>query len=510
MTTIRAREAAETVQARRLAQLAEALGRTMPAGGAGAQMNLASALQALVDPRNHSEVWLALAVLTGLLPTDHEVIEIARESEFDGGEAMAKHVAASPAEHATRTVVIPMPGTVILDVTTTLEVPYMTGIQRVVRETSPRWLARGAVPVVWLPSRRGIRPLTDLEDAALAARQPVDTKSADSDHSVVIVPWRCTYVTAEYFNEIPRADRIRSLARFSGGRSSAVVHDCSPVTLGETRQDWHQDPFVFYLSALAQFDQLAADSAATEAEFRGWRHALSATGIAGPAIEEVMLAAEITQAKDEDVAATRALLLSDRAPLVGVVGSREPRKNHLAVLHAAELVWRRGIDFTLAFLGGRSWHAGAFAEEVARLRSDGRKIDIVGDLSDEQMAAAYQIATFTLFPSISEGFGLPVAESLMLGTPVITTNYGSTAEIARDGGALLVDPRDDHAIADAMERLLTDADLLAELRSQARARAPRTWDHYCDQAWDLLVSPSAPEDGKSPTAEHLAGLSDEG
>ncbi len=80
-----------------------------------------------------------------------------------------------------------------------------------------------------------------------------------------------------------------------------------------------------------------------------------------------------------------------------------------------------------------------------------------------------------------------MAESLALGTPVITSEYGSMAEIAAGGGALTVDPRDDHAIADAMRDLLTDDALLAQLESQARARPSRTWDDYARETWSVLV-----------------------
>jgi glycosyltransferase involved in cell wall biosynthesis len=96
-----------------------------------------------------------------------------------------------------------------------------------------------------------------------------------------------------------------------------------------------------------------------------------------------------------------------------------------------------------------------------------------------------------LFPSLNEGFGLPVAEALASGTPVVTTRHGSTAEIAEGGGALLVDPRDDHDLADAVGRLLEQPDLHAELRRQAAARPQRTWDEYARDLWTVLVASGA-------------------
>jgi glycosyltransferase involved in cell wall biosynthesis len=87
-----------------------------------------------------------------------------------------------------------------------------------------------------------------------------------------------------------------------------------------------------------------------------------------------------------------------------------------------------------------------------------------------------------------------------VGTPVITTDYGSQAEIAADGGCLLVDPRDDDSIADAMRRLVTDRDLRERLAEEARNRPVRTWDDYAAQTWAFLVDGVDPLDG----AQHRA------
>jgi glycosyltransferase involved in cell wall biosynthesis len=94
-----------------------------------------------------------------------------------------------------------------------------------------------------------------------------------------------------------------------------------------------------------------------------------------------------------------------------------------------------------------------------------------------------------VFPSLHEGFGLPVAESLALAVPVVTSNYGSTAEIAREGGCLLVDPRNDDAIAAAMRKLLTDDHLHARLLAECLARTPRSWADYADELWTRAVIP---------------------
>jgi glycosyltransferase involved in cell wall biosynthesis len=179
-------------------------------------------------------------------------------------------------------------------------------------------------------------------------------------------------------------------------------------------------------------------------------------------------------------------------PMVLVVGSHEPRKNHRAVLHAAELLWREGLNFSLLFVGGNSWNSERFTRALHDLQAAGRPVHAVRALTDDLLRAAYTIAYCTLFPSFNEGFGLPVAESIASGTPVITSNFGSMREIAEPGGALLVDPRDDHDIARALRKLLTDDALRASLARETRARPERTWEDYAEQSWDYLVHGTPP------------------
>ena len=108
-------------------------------------------------------------------------------------------------------------------------------------------------------------------------------------------------------------------------------------------------------------------------------------------------------------------------------------------------------------------------------------------VSEDELWSLYRLADLTVFVSFLEGYGLPVAESLASGTPVITSNYGSMAEIAAGGGALQVDPRNPEAIASAMHQLLTDERRLDILREESKARRWRTWDDYANEVWELLV-----------------------
>jgi hypothetical protein len=95
-----------------------------------------------------------------------------------------------------------------------------------------------------------------------------------------------------------------------------------------------------------------------------------------------------------------------------------------------------------------------FTERLQELAAAGRPVEALSKLDDDALGRIQ--ARVTVFPSLNEGFGLPVGESIAAGTPAITSNFGSMREIAEGGGALMVDPRNDHQLTEALRSVLTD------------------------------------------------------
>jgi glycosyltransferase involved in cell wall biosynthesis len=137
------------------------------------------------------------------------------------------------------------------------------------------------------------------------------------------------------------------------------------------------------------------------------------------------------------------------------VGTLEPRKNLELVQQAA-----RALAVPLRVVGAEGW--------------GGVKVDgWVGRVSDDELAALYRGARCLVYPSLYEGFGLPVLEAMSCGTPVVTSSGGATEEVA-DGAAVLVDPHDPAAIAAGIEDALARPD---ELRAKGLERATAfSWD----------------------------------
>ena len=456
-------------------------------GGLVGLSDLAKVLADVIDARNRSHVWLALAVLTGRFPDRTTVVELARASDFDDGGSLWRTVAELTTDESAAWTVRVATDEVLVDVAHTASTVLTTGIQRVARETTRRWLRdHDCTLVSWSRDFQSLRELTELERARIVASQAEEDVEARPE-ATVVVPWHATYVLPELAAEPARSSRLLALAELTPNRTGVIGFDCVPLTSAETTQLGFAAVFASNLAAVRHFDAVATISQAAGTEYAGWRSMLSAIGATGPRIEPVQLPVEVAEPTPTDVEAARARFLVGWLPLVLVVGSHEPRKNHHAVLHAAELLWREGVEFSLSFVGGNSWSSDSFSRRLADLQRVGRHVDSESRLSDGRLWAAYRLARCTVFPSLNEGFGLPVAESLAVGTPAITSNFGSMLEIASDGGALTVDPHDDHAIAAAMRTLLVDNVVHDRLSAEARGRPVRTWDDYAREVWNLLV-----------------------
>ena len=455
---------------------------------------LARQLVACLSERNADVVWLSLAVLSGRLPDEDTIRGVQRLIALEGAEMalremlVGRHSARTPLNGVWPTVRL-LRGEVLVDLGDTARSKVTTGIQRVAREIATHWHhLHEPVFVGWKSDFSALVRLNALEMRRVLLGPGAATLSEREDPArEVVVPWGSCYILPELRAEVPGMLGYHAFIRHSRCTTSVVGFDTVPLTSAETAAEGMSAGFALGLVGIAEFDRVATISESAAVEYRGWRSMLGGVGKSGPDIRAVPLATEGRRADPESMLAAKGLLEIGDLPMVLVVGSHEPRKNHLAVLQAAELVWRDGIRFSLAFLGGNSWRSEPFRRGLRALEQKGRPIVSFSALTDELLWAAYARARVTLFPSVNEGFGLPVAESLAAGTPVITSQFGSMYEVAINGGCVMVDPHDDAAIASALKKVLTDDDLYDQLRHEAVKRRVRTWTDYATELWDYCV-----------------------
>jgi glycosyltransferase involved in cell wall biosynthesis len=267
-----------------------------------------------------------------------------------------------------------------------------------------------------------------------------------------------SYLTA-WFTRIPTAVVVYDLVAFvEHARAQARAARIERATI---------------VPALRRADALLCISRATERDLLA-RHPT----VRGRTFVTPLAADPLFGAERADLDEVRARLGLTR-PFVLAAGTLEPRKNLLRLIDA----WA-GIDSggrELVLVGPTGWDFDAIIRNARA-----RDVRLLGFVSDSDLAALYGLCDAFCYPSLYEGFGLPVLEAMAAGAPVITSSVSSLPEVAGDA-ALLVDPRDPAAIREALERVLGDPEERARLRLAGPARAARfSWAATAEQTLQVL------------------------
>lgn len=177
-----------------------------------------------------------------------------------------------------------------------------------------------------------------------------------------------------------------------------------------------------------------------------------------------------------------------REPVVLFVGAIQKRKNVARLVHAFEAM-RTGWKLIIA--GSFGYAAGEVLEAV-QASPRHNDITVMGYIPDTTRETLYRRASIFAFPSLDEGFGIPVLEAMARGVPVLTSNRSALPEVA-DDAALLVDPQDTDAIAAGLQRLADDDALRSELvRRGLRRSSFFTWEKAAGATWNVYQELLAP------------------
>ncbi len=268
-----------------------------------------------------------------------------------------------------------------------------------------------------------------------------------------------------------RLGKIPLLISQTEARSVAIFHDAAALRLPALHPK-ARAKFESYIVALANFDLVICVSEASRNDLLELWSELGATP--AKTVIETWPVEPVAARENGSSKGSRASILC--------VGSFEARKNHLALLRAADALWKAGLEFDLELIG-RSTGAfgGKVKAELGKLRRSGTSIRWLMQVNDDVLGRAYQACRFTVYPSLMEGFGLPIAESLIHGKPCICGGNGALGELAGGGGCLIVDQTSADALANGIKTLLLDQQLYSRLCAEACAREFRSWSDYTDK-----------------------------
>ncbi|HEX7592636.1 MAG TPA: glycosyltransferase family 1 protein [Anaerolineae bacterium] len=269
-------------------------------------------------------------------------------------------------------------------------------------------------------------------------------------------------------------------------RKIVTVHDLSYVRVPEC----FPAPLLNYLNhavprSVARADLILADAASTQ------RDLVEVYGVPLEKIKVLYSGVDARFRPDvSEESKSRVRQLTHDKPYLLSVSTIQPRKNYARLIEAFARLTSNLHPLTsnlqLVIAGGKGWMYGDVYASVERLNLRDRVLfpDFV---SDDDLPALYAGATLFVYPSLYEGFGLPVAEAMACGAPVVSSNASSLPEVAGDA-ALYFDPRDVDALTDALHRALADDALRADLRARGFAQAKKfSWEKAAAELQQCLT-----------------------
>jgi glycosyltransferase involved in cell wall biosynthesis len=313
---------------------------------------------------------------------------------------------------------------------------------------------------VALPEMRGEKFPGELR--RLLRRRPFDLSAQLSGGDVFLAP--------DFFGD-SRRQKLPQLIRKIGMHSVAIFHDAATERLGlHARRTTRK--FREYIQALASFDRVICISQQSRSDLLAFWNEYGIRDMPETFVESWPLEFDECERGSTGIA--------NKSKSMLCVSTFVPRKNHLRLLDSAEQLWSNGLEFELKLVGAWAGNWPVFFK-IRQLRAKSRPLTWLKHVDDQTLHALYRECAFTVYPSLMEGFGLPIAESLWHGKPCICGGNGALGEVARGGGCVIVDQTSAAALAEGIKSLLSDRQLYARLSDEAGARKFRSWSDYIDK-----------------------------
>lgn len=337
-------------------------------------------------------------------------------------------------------------------------------------ETSPAVARSAALTAIHTLQQAALWPGREIERTI--RRQRLKSQRKKSVQPSVFL-WNDALLLPELVVGDEHVEAVRFIARATPVRSTVVFYDAIPIRHPEYFAAQTLATYLRSLSLARDVDMVSCISHTVREHLEGILGFMPTDTM--PRLAVHALGADLPDHSE-------AVPVSFDHPAVLCVGTVEPRKNHLRILEAMRVAQQSGSRFTGVFVGNAGWLNGRFRTAFAEAKAAGHDLELRENVSNAELRGLYAAASFTIYCSLDEGFGLPIIESLRHGRPCITSDRGSMREVAEQtGGCVLVDPENVSAIAAAVSALASDNKALARLTREAEKATWPTWRDYTEE-----------------------------
>lgn len=370
----------------------------------------------------------------------------------------------------------------------TLAASGNTGIQRVNRQLAKQLIQQGRrlVPLKWNDSSNRIDLASPEDLECLEKWNGPDRNSWYQKFDLENESEDATYLMVDLPLNRPLDVQQRVIDAFKSRhiKCAAIFYDAIPYKLSNIYPLNFTNAHKEYMTMLDQMDSVFSISETSNSDLLAFLNTTSTRELLlEKRLKVVALPAEFPVRKRSFNPIDHS---SDLCTIL-TIGTVEPRKNHVGLLKAflaAETQSKRKLKLVL--IGSSDTFDHELSGKVEALIAQSKNIVWIKNANDKILAQQYLEADFTIFPSIEEGFGLPIVESLWFGCPCICANFGQMMELAASGGCLSVDVKDFEKFSEAILLLANDQDLYQKLKLQISRRYFKTWDDYSSEISSLI------------------------
>jgi len=383
---------------------------------------------------------------------------------------------------------------IVIDVTSLIEVVFVSGIQRVVREITTRMITRrSSEDTQFILVAYGIKKLgfytIPVQKFLDCYQRKVLPSSALSSGDVFsfdeLGPGDVFFDIDSVWNNRMRRSFLLPILKNQGVSIAVHIYDIIPILYPQYCDEQTTFRFMDYLGAhLLYADLIVAN---TESTLRDIKALAGQLGAETPARRDcVPLGADFVQIGENarvDVISAEVLALEGSRYLL-MVGTIEPRKNYSFILDAYEAVLR-AEGFQLVIAGRSGWNVDSLMCRIHDLSRTDDHFLYLDQANDATINYLYEHAFFTVFPTLYEGFGLPIIESFLHRTPVLASDISVLREVGGDFCDYFAS-NDKEDLFGVLLKYKNDPLLYAVRRSNLEQYIPVSWDQSEDRLWNAL------------------------